>query len=154
MKEEVIIIFLVNSLSILNSRETFRPWYSGALRSISNENSSFRPNISSEYAQNHYNKYSPLMRQQFGLSNFSDLINKESFAKLEKAYDRELNRVNSDYEFNVQDNEYNIRIDPDLSLIKGTLKNKFEKITENSFIPPATRRVGGKLIANNLQEAR
>ena len=154
MKGKVIIILIVNSLSILNGEETFRPWHSGALRRILNDNSSIRSNISFKYAQDPYNKYSSIKRQLFGLANFSDLLDRESFAKSAKAHDRELFHVNSDYELDVQDSEYNIKIDPELSLIKGTLKKKFEKITENSFIPPGTRRVGGKLIENNLQVAR
>ena len=154
MKGEVIIILILKSLSILNTRETFRPWYSGALSRILNEKSSIRSNIFSKHAQDPYNKYSQIKRQLFGLANFSDLLDGESLAKSEKVNDRELFRVNYDYKFDVQDNEYNVEIDPDLSLIKGTLKKTFEKITENSFIPPGTRRVGGKLIENNIRVAR
>ena len=53
-----------------------------------------------------------------------------------------------------QDNEYNVEIDPDLSLIKGTLKNKFEKTPDHSLIPPGTQIVGGKLLEHNVQMAR
>ena len=139
MKGEVIIILILKSLSILNTRETFRPFIS---------------NISFKYTRDPYNKYSQIKRHPFGSANFSDLLDGESLAKSEKVNDRELFRVNSDYKFDVQDNEYNVEIDPDLSLIKGTLKKKFEKITDHSFIPPGTREVGGKLIESNLKVAR
>ena len=154
MNGEVVAILIVNSLSILNSRESFRPWYQGALRSILKKNTSFRPTTSFKHAKDAYNKYPPIKRQVFGLANFSDLLNRESFPKSEKSQDQELFRVHSDYKFNVQDNEYNMKIDPDLSLIKGTLKKKYEKITDHSIIPPGTRRVVGKLIENDLRVAR
>ena len=114
MKRVVVIVLIVHSLSILNTSETFRPWYSGALSRIFNEKSSIRSNISFKYAQDPYNKYSSIKRQLFGLGNFSDLLDGESFAKSANAHDRELNRVNSDYEFDVQDSEYNVKIPPGL----------------------------------------
>ena len=157
MNGEVVTILIVNYLSILNSRETFRPWYSGVLRSIVNENSTLRPINSFDYHQDPYNTYPLIQRKQSGLANFSDLLSRvceESFAKSENHHEREIIHVNPDNEFNVQDNGYNLKIDPQLSLIKGTLKKKFEKITELSFIPSGTKRVRGKLIDSNLQEAR
>ena len=56
MKGEVVTILIVNSLSILNSRETFRPWYQGALRSILKKNSSFPPTTSFKHAKDAYMK--------------------------------------------------------------------------------------------------
>ena len=154
MKGEVVTILIVNSLSILNSRETFRPWYSGVKRSIVNENSTIRPINSFDYHQDPYNRYPLIKRKQSGLANFSDVLSRESFAKSENHLEREIIRINPDYEFNVQDNGHNLKIDPEFSLIKGTLKKKFEKITDHSFIPSGTKRVRGKLIDKNLQEAR
>ena len=56
--------------------------------------------------------------------------------------------------FRISQNEDQIKVDPDVPLIIGSLKNKFEKLTEQIFVPPGTKLVNGRLIDNNVARAR
>ena len=54
----------------------------------------------------------------------------------------------------ISQNEDQIKVDPDVPLIIGTLKSQFEKLTEEILVPPGTKVVNGRLIDNNVEMAR
>ena len=103
MKNKIVFILIIESLSVLNSQEV----------------------------------------------SFTDLLPKSKRIHQEVFF-----HGNFSNEIRISRNEDEIKVDPDVPLIIGTLKSKFEKLTEQIFVPPGTKLVNGRLIDNNVEMAR
>lgn len=146
MKGVVLIVTILESFNILNPK------------TVSVNDSSIHHKLGENILRENYKSWLPRIRLKKRLREnenidyeipFLDSPLQNAPSQFEESRDKSIYKESKNWW-----NEEELRIDPHVSLIHGTLVKTLEKLPNENSIPPEVKRSKGNIIENDLQKTR